>query len=209
MKEKKRLWKKNKRERMNEEMSKNEKREERKKKRERRRKRDEETGKETREERIKKNKKAAKKRKKEKIMKRLDEERWRWLKKSWEEKEEKRKERKKRESQRLKRHHQTAEEVASKIRSGRDSGLQWQNVENKGRGVFPTLFTTFLEGDFVCEYVGEHISPDEGLRRAKDLEEKGSSDCFIFDVEYKGERLCIDATNDDGRLGRLINHSRK
>ena len=41
------------------------------------------------------------------------------------------------------------------------------------------------------------------------LEEEGNNDCFIFDVDFNGKRLCIEASNDYGRLGRLINHNKK
>ena len=39
------------------------------------------------------------------------------------------------------------------------------------------------------------------------LKAAGNSQCYIFEAEHRNEKICIDATVDDGRMGRLINHS--
>ena len=178
--------------------------------RKKQRRNDEEIGKVPREERIKKNRNKARKKNKDRLMQKQDEARKWWWERSWEELEnDEKKAKKERRSKRLSRHFDTSEEVADKIRAGRESGLEERHLDSKGRAVFTSLFKTFAEGSFVCEYVGERISTEEGEKRREILEKKGDNRCFIFDVQYKGESLCIDATFDDGRLGRLINHSRR
>ena len=83
-------------------------------------------------------------------------------------------------------------------------------VPGKGWGVFPKLsrFHKIRQYDYVAEYVGAHISVEEGEKRRLALEAKGDKRCYIFEVQHGKKKVCIDATEDDGRLGRLINHSR-
>ena len=117
-------------------------------------------------------------------------------------------------SQVLRSHHnkknQTREEIVELIRSGVEDRLEARMVPGKVWGVFPksSLFHMFHEGEYVCEYVGERISMEEGKKRQAEMEERGDNRCYIFEVEHRRKRFCIDATNDDGRMGRLINHSR-
>merc|ERR1711874_210682 len=33
--------------------------------------------------------------------------------------------------------------------------------------------------------------------------------CYMYYFEHKGKQYCVDATDETGRLGRLVNHSRK
>ena len=96
------------------------------------------------------------------------------------------------------------------IRSGVEDKLEARPVEGKGWGVFPksSLFHLIKENEFVCEYSGERISMEEGRKRQAALKEQGDSRCYIFEVEHGSKKLCIDATHDDGRTGRLISHSR-
>ena len=61
----------------------------------------------------------------------------------------------------------------------------------------------FYEGEYVCEYWGERISMQEGKERHARLREAGNSACYIFEAEHGNEKICIDATVDDGRKGRL------
>nr|XP_034311344.1 uncharacterized protein LOC105333816 isoform X4 [Crassostrea gigas] len=77
-------------------------------------------------------------------------------------------------------------------------GFEIDVFENKGRGVRSTI--PRQRGDFLLVYSGQIISKKEGERR----ERKKSSGYRYF---YRD--LCIDATKDDGRLCRLINHGTK
>ena len=43
----------------------------------------------------------------------------------------------------------------------------------------------------------------EGKERHARLREAGNSACYIFEAEHGNEKICIDATVDDGRKGRL------
>ena len=62
------------------------------------------------------------------------------------------------------------------------------------------------KGEFICLYHGEHILRKVGLERERLLEESNApSDDYIF---FLGNKTCVDATDQDGSLGRLINHSR-
>ena len=47
----------------------------------------------------------------------------------------------------------------------------------------------------------------EGKECHARLREAGNSACYIFEAEHQNEKICIDATVDDRRKGRLINHS--
>ena len=67
---------------------------------------------------------------------------------------------------------------------------------------------SFDKGDFVVEYAGDLID----IGTAKDLETKYSLDsskgCYMYYFKQKGKQYCIDATEETGRYGRLLNHSR-
>ncbi|XP_067310638.1 uncharacterized protein [Pseudorasbora parva] len=65
----------------------------------------------------------------------------------------------------------------------------------KGRGVFTKQL--ILKGDFVAEY--------RGLL----TQEQESSGVFLFDFPWKGQIWCMDASEEDGSLGRLVNDSHK
>lgn len=80
----------------------------------------------------------------------------------------------------------------------------------KGRGIIAEK--AISKGDFVCEYSGELINlklkPAEAKERDSKYAEKmlGS---YMYYFEWKNVKYCLDATIEDGSLGRLINHSRK
>ncbi|XP_064628920.1 histone-lysine N-methyltransferase SUV39H2-like isoform X2 [Lineus longissimus] len=80
------------------------------------------------------------------------------------------------------------------------------NIPGKGRGVRAT--EVIQKNTFIMEYKGDLISASEGDER-----EIVDPSNFRFFFQYKGEYLCIDATNEplagDATLGRLANHSSK
>lgn len=82
-----------------------------------------------------------------------------------------------------------------------------KNFPDLERGVGATKI--FLKGEFVLEYVGNLISRSEGMRREIELDEKQIFKCFLYFLDFKGKRYCIDATAETEKLGRLINHSKK
>ncbi|WAR10617.1 KMT5A-like protein [Mya arenaria] len=75
--------------------------------------------------------------------------------------------------------------------------------ENKlGRGIKTTVDRK--NGDFLLHYTGELITGEEGDRR-----EAKNSTGFRFFFISKGKQLCVDASEESGRLGRLVNHGHK
>jgi histone-lysine N-methyltransferase SETD8 len=86
-------------------------------------------------------------------------------------------------------------------------GLEVQETsDGRGRGVF--TLTEKRTNDFICEYVGELCSRKEAERRADDYFNKEMKEYYLFYFSTRGKCLCIDATVDSGRFGRLLNHTR-
>ena len=85
--------------------------------------------------------------------------------------------------------------------------LEVRNIPGKDRGVMVTK--KLFKGQFVVEYAGELIEEDV----AKIREEKYTMDetigSYLFYFKENGKKYCIDATQETGRYGRLINHSCK
>ncbi|XP_073667997.1 uncharacterized protein [Paramisgurnus dabryanus] len=79
--------------------------------------------------------------------------------------------------------------------------LQQQYINRfKGRGVFTKEF--IWKGDFVVEYNGKLLTQEQGDLKGKQCAE---SRVFLFDFEWRGQMWCMDASEEDGRLGRLVN----
>ncbi|KAI5086925.1 SET domain-containing protein 5-like, partial [Silurus meridionalis] len=58
-------------------------------------------------------------------------------------------------------------------------------------------------GDFLLEYRGQLINKPECDRRQKLYHD--ALKVFMFEFRFNGRLLCVDATIDDGSLGRLVN----
>ena len=86
-------------------------------------------------------------------------------------------------------------------------GLQIETIPEKGRAVVASR--SFLKGEFVVEYDG--LLLDMGT--ASLMESSYSMDLtkgsFMFYFHEGEQQYCIDATEESGRYGRLINHSKK
>ncbi|XP_016427513.1 probable histone-lysine N-methyltransferase set-1, partial [Sinocyclocheilus rhinocerous] len=67
------------------------------------------------------------------------------------------------------------------------------------RGVF--ALAPFNKGDFVAEYRGEMIDFTEAEHRR----EVYQNPVFMFDFTWQNKKWCIDATNENAPLGRLVN----
>ncbi|XP_037347036.2 N-lysine methyltransferase KMT5A-like [Pungitius pungitius] len=74
----------------------------------------------------------------------------------------------------------------------------------KGRGVFAKA--PFQKGDFVVEYRGVLISSEESQRRKSIYHARCS--VFMFDFYCREKAWCVDAAQEDGSLGRLVNDDR-
>ncbi|XP_053181600.1 N-lysine methyltransferase KMT5A-A-like [Scomber japonicus] len=73
----------------------------------------------------------------------------------------------------------------------------------KGRGVFAT--EPIEQGSFVLEYRGEFISAEEC--RSRNYSETQST--FLYEFDWQKRQWCIDASKEDGSLGRLVNDNHK
>ncbi|XP_029642245.1 N-lysine methyltransferase KMT5A-A-like [Octopus sinensis] len=98
------------------------------------------------------------------------------------------------------------QDIESAVLNRTEDGLKVVDFNGKGRGVIATR--SFKKGEFVVEYAGDLIS----YPAAKDRERIYASDpgfgCYMYYFVYNSKNYCVDATDESGRLGRLINHSR-
>ncbi|KAI7801931.1 putative N-lysine methyltransferase SETD8-A-like [Triplophysa rosa] len=75
--------------------------------------------------------------------------------------------------------------------------------KNKGRGVIATQ--PVESGDFVLVYRGELLVAEEcWARHYTELQTT-----FLFEFDWQGSSWCIDASKEDGTLGRLCNDNHK
>ncbi|XP_068422957.1 lysine methyltransferase 5Ab isoform X2 [Clinocottus analis] len=92
------------------------------------------------------------------------------------------------------------------IKNSTEEGLQIKPIEGKGRGIFAAKI--FKKGEFVVEYHGDLLE----LAAAKIREDQYTQDpqkgCYMYYFQYQTKTYCVDATEETGRLGRLINHSK-
>ncbi|OXU30294.1 hypothetical protein TSAR_016711 [Trichomalopsis sarcophagae] len=97
--------------------------------------------------------------------------------------------------------------LENKILKELEDGLEVIDIEGKGRGVVTTK--DFFKGDFVVEYIGDLIDGATArIREAKYARNKNIG-CYMYYFKFKNMQYCIDATKESGKLGRLVNHSRK
>ena len=90
-----------------------------------------------------------------------------------------------------------------------DEGLPLKSKYFNGKGYGIVATARIAKGSFVCEYVGELLSPEEADEREEAYEARGDVHSSYMYYFRSGERThCIDATVDNGRYGRLINHSK-
>nr|XP_061804498.1 N-lysine methyltransferase KMT5A-like [Nerophis lumbriciformis] len=92
------------------------------------------------------------------------------------------------------------------IKNGVEEGLQVRTTDGKGRGVFARQ--AFRKGDFLVEYHGELLEPAQAKRREAGYARDPATGCYMYYFRYRGKAYCVDATEETGRLGRLINHSK-
>lgn len=81
-------------------------------------------------------------------------------------------------------------------------GFKIKEIPGKGRGIISTKKRSV--GDFLLHYAGEVITYSEGEKR-----ESMSPSGFRFFYYVGKQGFCVDATEESGRLGRLVNHGRK
>ncbi|CRL05769.1 CLUMA_CG018797, isoform A [Clunio marinus] len=92
------------------------------------------------------------------------------------------------------------------IKEGREEGLEVRVFDNKGRGIVTTR--SFQRGEFVIEYIGDLISMSEANEREVMYATDDNTGCYMYYFKHNDQQYCIDATEETGKLGRLVNHSR-
>ncbi|XP_042913754.1 N-lysine methyltransferase KMT5A-like, partial [Parasteatoda tepidariorum] len=97
--------------------------------------------------------------------------------------------------------------VENAILCAKEDGFEIREFPEKGRGVVTTK--PLKRGDFVLEYHGELIDYTEACKRERLYAMKENTGCYMYYFKYRNKRYCIDATKESGRLGRLVNHSKK
>lgn len=97
--------------------------------------------------------------------------------------------------------------VVMAIKNQTEDGLKVVDIPFKGRGVIATK--PFHKGDFVVEYAGDQISWEEARKREVEYSQNPNIGCYMYYFSANGRNFCIDATAESGRLGRLLNHSRR
>uniref|UniRef100_A0A8C1PWY1 SET domain-containing protein n=1 Tax=Cyprinus carpio TaxID=7962 RepID=A0A8C1PWY1_CYPCA len=89
---------------------------------------------------------------------------------------------------------------------GRRKGhFRYQTVRKTAKQMCRGVFATELifKGDFVVEYRGKLLSPQQA--ELQTIEYNESAKVFLFDFHWKSKTWCIDACEEDSSLGRLVN----
>lgn len=90
-----------------------------------------------------------------------------------------------------------------RIRNINPENFEIIRTKFRGRGVV-TRFA-IPKNTVILEYEGELLNAKEGLKRHHRLSIDDGS--YIYFFKYNNKYLSIDATKEDGTLGRLINHA--
>merc|ERR1719193_1331432 len=86
-------------------------------------------------------------------------------------------------------------------------GIEILDTVHRGRGIKASR--RFVKGDYVVEYAGDLLSESDALYREAQYQGDPTKGSYMYFFEYKGKQHCVDATEETGRYGRLINHSLK
>ena len=89
------------------------------------------------------------------------------------------------------------------ILAHKDVGIEVFQTENKGRRVRATR--SFEKDQFICEYSGDLITKEEKNKREAAYAQNPNIGSYI--VTLPENYGFVDATVDDGRMGRLIQKS--
>ena len=86
-------------------------------------------------------------------------------------------------------------------------GLVVVDITGKGRGVEASR--PFSKGDFVVEYAGEVMDAGSGHAMEATYSMDMTKGSYSYYFPFNSKNFCLDATEESGRYGRLLNHSRK
>ena len=67
----------------------------------------------------------------------------------------------------------------------------------------------YFKGEFVVEYAGDLITEEDAEIRELEYSHDESIGSYMYFFSFEKKNLCIDATTDSGKYGRLLNHSRR
>eukprot|EP00118_Oscarella_pearsei_P001794 m.8493 g.8493 ORF g.8493 m.8493 type:complete len:242 (+) comp20630_c0_seq1:82-807(+) len=93
-----------------------------------------------------------------------------------------------------------------RLRDECEEGIEVRETQDKGRSVFAVR--SFKAGDLICEYSGDLISKEEAEKREDKYAGDSTCGCYMYYFKWKGKCWCLDATKDNGRKGRLLNHAK-
>jgi histone-lysine N-methyltransferase SETD8 len=88
---------------------------------------------------------------------------------------------------------------------GNEPFLEVYESEQKGRGI--RTMRSFTKNEFVVEYKGDILEYEIAKERERKYAEDPTIGSFMYFFEHHGRRYCVDATEETGYKGRLINHS--
>lgn len=97
--------------------------------------------------------------------------------------------------------------IEDAILNGDEDGFEVKEFDNKGRGVITTR--PLRSGDFALEYAGKLIDYREAKQRELLYAADKSVGCYMYYFTCRNKQYCVDATQESGRLGRLVNHSKR
>ena len=86
-------------------------------------------------------------------------------------------------------------------------GLVVVDIAGKGRGVEASR--PIPKGDFVVEYTGELVDAGSGYAMEVTYSMDMTKGSYSYYFTFHSTKYCVDATEESGRFGRLLNHSRK
>jgi histone-lysine N-methyltransferase SETD8 len=86
-------------------------------------------------------------------------------------------------------------------------GLVVVDIDGKGRGVEASR--PISKGDFVVEYTGELVDAGSGHAMEVTYSMDMTKGSYSYYFTFHSTKYCVDATEESGRFGRLLNHSRK
>ena len=92
--------------------------------------------------------------------------------------------------------------MESRLLANSDDGLDILavTVEGKGRGVIATK--DFNKNEFIVEYAGDLIPVKEAKKREAMYASEQLHGGFMYHFRSLDKPLCIDATDETGRLGK-------
>lgn len=88
-----------------------------------------------------------------------------------------------------------------------ERGLEVVEIPGKGRGIVSAR--EFKKGELIVEYAGELIDRYQANEREDFYSLDPNIGSYLYFFHHNGVKLCLDATEESGKYGRLINHSKK